>query len=83
MKAGNIHDAIHKNACTSEQYAATADELTRRIMALIPSNPQILDMSNPWDLFDISGFECSDIGPSLYQAGWSMRMAQQLYREEG
>jgi hypothetical protein len=49
-------------------YEATARELERRILALIPDHPEILDMINVWDLFKVPGFKCDDLGPSLTQA---------------
>jgi hypothetical protein len=63
-------------------YEATANELTRRIEKLIPDNPQILELDSPWDLFKVEGFECSDLGPSLYQAGFALAKAKANYKEE-
>ncbi len=63
-------------------YEQTADELTRRILDLIPSNPEILTMDSPWGLFKVPGFKCDDIGPSLYQAQFSLAKARELYRDQ-
>lgn len=61
-------------------YESTANELTNRILALIPTQPQILDLTSAWDLFKVPGFKCDDIGPSLAQASWALSSAQQAYR---
>jgi hypothetical protein len=58
-------------------YAATADVLVERITALIPEHPEILTMNSAWDLFKVEGFNCNDIGPSLFQASWALKKAQQ------
>jgi hypothetical protein len=64
---------------TTESYAATADELVRRISALIPKNPQILsDSFSAWDLFKVKGFKCDDLAPSAFQAGWALSKARAL-----
>ena len=59
-----------------EQYSNTADELVRRIEALIPKHPEILSMTSAWGLFKVPGFDCSDLGPSLFQASWALAQAQ-------
>lgn len=61
-------------------YTATADELTKRILALIPAHPEIMTIESPFDLFKIDGFKCDDIGPSLAQAGWALGKARQLHK---
>lgn len=67
---------------TPEQnYSQTADELTNRIIALIPTNPNILKLDSPWDLFKVDGFKCDDIGPSLFQAQWSLAKAKTIYNK--
>ena len=62
-----------------EPYADTADKLTDVILGLIPTNPSILEMGSPWDLFKIEGFRCEDIQPSLFQAGWALANAKRIY----
>ncbi len=52
------------------------DELTRRILALIPEHPEILEMDEPWGLFKIPGFQCSDLAPSLPQASAAVSLAR-------
>ncbi len=61
-------------------YESTADELSIRILKLIPNNQNILTMESAWDLFSVPGFQCKDIGPSAFQAGWALRDAVQRYR---
>ena len=61
-------------------YTATADELTKRILALIPAHPEIMTIESPFDLFKIDGFKCDDIGPSLAQAGWALGKARQIHK---
>ncbi len=67
---------------TMETYSATADELTNRILALIPSHPEIMEMESAWDLFKVEGFDCKDLGPSMYQAMWALRQAQLVALEQ-
>ncbi len=64
-------------------YAATADTLVERIVALIPQHPEILEMSDPWKLFKVEGFDCKDIGPSLFQASWALARAKEQYNRKG
>ena len=67
-------------AATADQYSSTANELVSRIVALIPDHPEILTMESAWRLFD-SGLECSDVGPTLYQASWALARAKQEWSE--
>jgi hypothetical protein len=62
-------------------YTATADELVNRILALIPKHPEILTIESPFGLFDIEGFKCNDLEPTLAQAGWALGKARQQHRE--
>ena len=59
-------------------YQATADELTNRIIALIETQPAVLYLVDPWKLFSF-GLEVDDLQPSLFQAGWALREAQQMW----
>lgn len=61
-------------------YAATGNALADRIEKLIPSHPEILTMDDPFKLFKVEGFNCDDLGPSLAQAGWALREAQERYK---
>lgn len=59
-------------------YQATGDTLVERISALIPENPEILEMTNPFDLFKVEGFNVDDLQPSLAQTGWALSKAKAL-----
>ena len=59
-------------------YTATADTLTDRIRALIPSHPEIMEMESAWDLFKVDGFDCKDLNPSAFQAGFALGKAKEL-----
>ena len=60
-----------------QSYSDTADELVSRILKLIPDHPELITMDDPWKLFKVDGFNCNDLGPSLYQASWALSKAQQ------
>lgn len=60
-------------------YVEGAEQAVERIMALIPSNPRILTMENPWELFTIDAFKVSDLGLSAAQAGWALKEAKVRY----
>lgn len=62
-------------------YTEVGEELARRILALIPQNPGILEMEEPFDLFKIEGFQCRDLSPSLFQADWALGKAKRMYKE--
>ncbi len=67
---------------TPEQnYSQTADELVNRIVALIPENLNILELDSPWNLFEVNGFKCDDIGPSLFQAQRALAKAKSVYNQ--
>jgi len=53
-------------------YESTGNELADRILALIPSHPEILEMDDAWGLFKVDGFSCDDLAPSLAQAQWAL-----------
>ena len=52
----------------AETYEETAQELKRRILALIPKHPHILGMTDPTQLSKVAGFKSDDLNPSLAQA---------------
>jgi hypothetical protein len=58
-------------------YAETCDELTRRIVAL---GPQVLTLTDAWQLFKVPGFECGDLQPSMAQADGALAKAQAILR---
>ncbi len=62
-------------------YEGICNSLCDRIFALIPDNPQILGMDNPFDLHKIEGFNCRDLNPSLSQAGAALSKAIHRYKE--
>lgn len=62
-------------------YANAADQLVARIEALVPTHPEILTMENPFDLFKVKGFDCTDLDPSLAQASWALRHVQGKYMD--
>ena len=66
----------------SEAYEATGNALRDRILALIPGHPEILEMDDCFKLFKVEGFKCDDLQPSMAQAGWAIRAAQRMYREQ-
>ena len=66
----------------TEAYESCANELRDRIFSLIPDHPEIMEMDGPFQLFDLNGFSCSDLDPSLAQAGWALGAAQQKWREK-
>lgn len=61
-------------------YVNTADTLTQRILKLIPGNPEILTMKNPFDLYKIHDFDCMDLDASLAQAIRAIESACAIYR---
>jgi len=63
-------------------YVATANELTKRILARIPAHPEILTLESPWGLFKVPDFKCDDINPSLMQASFALDEAKQLHKQK-
>lgn len=62
---------------TKQEYEKSGDELYRRILAL---GPQILELTDAWQLFKIPGFECRDLEPTMAQADAALALAQQRLR---
>ena len=62
-------------------YINCANELRDRIFALIPENPSILKLDNPWLLFEIPFLVIDDLEPTLFQARWALQAAKQKYRD--
>jgi hypothetical protein len=60
----------------SDEYVAVANTLKDRIISLIPENPSILAMDSCWDLFDVPGFRCDDLSPTMAQASWALAKAK-------
>ncbi|KKL15173.1 hypothetical protein LCGC14_2508230 [marine sediment metagenome] len=61
-------------------YGATADALYTRIYEMIPDHPEILELKSAFDLFNIEGFDCSDLEPSYMQAAWALAKAKGLHK---
>lgn len=66
----------------SSDYESTAHELRDRIYALIPTQPQIMELTDCWGLFKVPGFNCNDLGPSMFQAQWALGAARGKWRKE-
>lgn len=68
---------------TRTPYKDGADELKRRILALIPDNPKILRLESVWDLLDVPGFKCDDLQPTHTQAAAALAAARSEWRAKG
>ena len=63
-------------------YENTITELEKRIFDLIPSNPKILEIEDPFELFKlVKEFNCDDLKPSSAQARYALYHAQLKYKE--
>ena len=60
-------------------YKQVATTLVDRIVALIPSHPEILTLESPWGLFKIAGFQCDDLQPTLMQASYALADAKKKH----
>ena len=58
------------------------DQLSKRILDLIPDHPEILEITEAFDLFKVEGFKCDDLEPSLFQASSALSKAQLDYQKE-
>ena len=67
---------------TEQHYNDAANEISNRILALIPSHPEILELTDPFKLFQVPGFQCDDISPSFAQAAWALSKAKSDYRAQ-
>ena len=72
-EAGKSPAAMH--------YNSTAEQAKLRILALIPEHPEIMDIDGPFELFKIEGFSVSDLGLTLFQAGWALNAARNTYKQ--
>jgi hypothetical protein len=57
-------------------YERVAEELERRIEALVQQHPHVLKIHDPFDLFRIPEFTCTDLDPSMAQAIAALRRVQ-------
>ena len=62
-------------------YTSVVHELEKRILAMMPEHPELVGMTTPWPLFDVDGFDCEDLGPSMAQASAALRGAQLLWKD--
>lgn len=69
-----------KNNLDMDYYESTANKLRDMILKLIPDNKEILEMSDPFDLFKIKGFKAGE-DLTLYQAMWALSNAKKNYYE--
>lgn len=58
------------------RYDGVVGALADQIRALVPVQPQILQLEDPWGLFRVPGFNCEELNPSLEQATWALRIVQ-------
>lgn len=64
------------------QYNNTGNALRDRILALIPTHPEIMTCDGPGAIFKIAPeFKCDDLQPSMFQAQWALAAAREAYRE--
>ncbi len=62
-------------------YEAAADKLVQRMLQTFEAHPDAAQLDDVWKMLKVPGFNCDDIGPSLFQAGWAFSMAKKLWRE--
>jgi hypothetical protein len=62
-------------------YHFDVDELTRRVLELIPSNPKILTMLSPFEMLEIAEFEYKDLEPSTIQLSHAIGKAISIYND--
>lgn len=60
----------------------TITTLANRIFEKIETNPEILKMTNVWNLVYVDGLELDDIQPSLAQARHALIRAQERYEAQ-
>lgn len=58
------------------RYDGVVGALADQIRALLPLQPQVLQLEDPWGLFRVPGFNCEAFNPSLEQATWALRIVQ-------
>jgi hypothetical protein len=58
-------------------YEETTAALVARIVAL---GPQVLDVTDAFRLFQLPGFACGDLEPSLAQADFALARAKEILR---
>lgn len=63
-------------------YHADTNELTKRVLELIPTHPEILAMTSPFEMLDIAEFEYKDLEPSTMQLSHAIRSAVLIYIDD-
>lgn len=63
-----------------QAYKNSTMEIYRRILALIPNHPEILEIQNVYDLRDVEGFKSDDLGVSFAQVSGALSAAKEVYR---
>jgi hypothetical protein len=58
-------------------YTYTTDRLADRIFELSKTRPEVLQLTDPWALFAVPGFDCRDLKPSFGQAVCALAQAKQ------
>jgi hypothetical protein len=53
--------------------------LYTRIKKLLPNNPEIMNIKNPWDLSEIKGFNIDGLDPALHQVSIALSAVQKGY----
>ena len=59
----------------SPEYEAAGQEIKRRILALIPSHPELLDLKSARDLGNIPDLKLDDIKPSYAMLQAALELA--------
>ena len=62
-------------------YHADINELTKRVLMLIPTHPEILAMTSPFEMLDIAEFEYKDLEPSTIQLSHAIGKAISIYND--
>lgn len=58
------------------RYDGVVGALADQIRALVPLQPEILQLEGPCGLFRVPGFNCEALNPSLEQAPLALRFVQ-------
>lgn len=61
-------------------YETSCEIIYQRILVLIPQHPEIKDFKNPWDLFKVPEFQCSDLNPTYAMVAIALAKAQNASR---
>ena len=64
-----------------ETYEGTADRLVLRILETFRAHPEAAELTDPWALFTVPGFDCRDLEPSMGQAMAALAEAKLRWAE--